>query len=312
MKASRYVTKKGDIRINRLNSLASRIVFWLVTALALLVGILSVIWYARGKIDAKRLRADLLMVAAALALFNIPNLLQNVFRIYVPTSLHMFAYLFAFMHCILGEIGGIYQVSAVFDKILHFTSGAVCTFVGLSAFNLADKRPNSHQKMNPLCVALFCFCFSMMIAAVWEIFEFGLDSLIHTNMQRYEPPSGAVKTTPPVQGYGLIDTMDDVIFACFAALSVSILLFVLLRANKRALNFVLMRKLGGYDAAIAEAEESGDTILVARLKKCCERAGQAPAAPALFLEATAEAAATQDEPVQDAFETQEKNERDDA
>ena len=45
---------------------------------------------------------------------------------------------------------------------------------------------NSNNKisLSPLFVVLFSFCFSMTVGVVWEFFEFGMDSLIGTDMQK--------------------------------------------------------------------------------------------------------------------------------
>ena len=54
----------------------------------------------------------------------------------------------------------------------------------------------------PLAIALFAFCFAVAIGAMWEIFEFTMDQLFGTRMQKS----------------GLMDTMGDLIVDCGGAL----------------------------------------------------------------------------------------------
>jgi hypothetical protein len=61
--------------------------------------------------------------------------------------------------------------------------------------------------MKPGFVALFAFMFAVGLGALWEIFEFGMDSLFGLNMQKS----------------GLVDTMWDLIVDVAGALVISIL-----------------------------------------------------------------------------------------
>ena len=56
-------------------------------------------------------------------------------------------------------------------------------------------------------VALFAFVFAIGLGTIWEIFEFGMDSLFGTNMMKS----------------GLKDTMCDLIVNCIGALTISVL-----------------------------------------------------------------------------------------
>jgi uncharacterized membrane protein YjdF len=60
-------------------------------------------------------------------------------------------------------------------------------------------------------VALFAFLFAVAVGALWEIYEFGMDQLVGTNMQK------------PMLGdpSGLTDTMWDLIVDTLGAFAVS-------------------------------------------------------------------------------------------
>jgi uncharacterized membrane protein YjdF len=73
-----------------------------------------------------------------------------------------------------------------------------------------DRQVDMH--MRPSFLALFAFCFSQAIGAVWEIFEFSMDQTFGMTMQK------------PMLGdpSGLTDTMWDLIVNAIGALIVSL------------------------------------------------------------------------------------------
>jgi uncharacterized membrane protein YjdF len=72
-----------------------------------------------------------------------------------------------------------------------------------------SKRIELH--MRPRFVAMFAFLFAVAVGAVWEIFEFSMDRLVGTRMQK------------PMLGdpSGLTDTMFDLIVDTLGALVIS-------------------------------------------------------------------------------------------
>lgn len=261
--------KKSDINLTKLNSTATRVVYWMFQILILCTMMFSLVsLFTEPTLFDKGTHIEHIMLCVvSLVLYNIPSIAQRRFKLYVPSAMHIFVLLFIFAHFILGEVFGTYKVSAVFDKLLHTTSGLAIALGGFSLVNILNDSRNTHLKLSPLFVALFSFCFALAIALLWEVLEFTSDSLFGTNMQRYIPPENVEQAVPPKQGYGLIDTMGDMIVSIAAAFVVSVLGYVALRKKTKYLNRFLLRKIPDYDTAIAEAEEAGDTKLVEALKK---------------------------------------------
>ena len=63
------------------------------------------------------------------------------------------------------------------------------------------------MNLSPVFIAVFAFCFALAMGAVWEIYEFTMDSVFGTNMQKYMLDNG----TALIGQAALQDTMKDII-----------------------------------------------------------------------------------------------------
>ena len=100
----------------------------------------------------------------------------------------------AFLYCaiFLGEVRSFYYAVPQWDTILHTMSGAMLGALGFSMiaiFNNAERIP---LNLSPVFIAVFAFCFALAMGAVWEIYEFTMDSVFGTNMQKYMLDNGTV------------------------------------------------------------------------------------------------------------------------
>ena len=277
VKGNKQRHKEDEINPIRLNTLATRIVYWLFEALIVSTMIATIVLLATGKDPRETGIPHILLCALALVLYNVPSFVQWRFHVYVPSTIHIFILIFIFAHFVLGEVARVYQQSAWFDKILHATSGVAIALIGFSLVNIFNTSSNTHLKLSPFFVAFFSFCFSLAVAALWEIFEYSIDSLFSTNMQRYIPPEEIrqameLQQIEKPQGYGLIDTMSDMIVSTISAFVVCVFGYISLRTKRNLMNRFLMRKIPDFDTAIAEAEEAGDYKFAAALKKAREAA----------------------------------------
>ncbi len=125
-------------------------------------------------------------------------------KIHIPVSFTFFLTLFIYASLFLGEIRDFYFKFWWWDSLLHFTSGMALGFVGfLIIYSLYQNGP---LESNAGIIALFSFCFALSLGALWEIFEFAMDSFFGLNMQKD----------------GLVDTMWDLIMDAWGALIVSL------------------------------------------------------------------------------------------
>lgn len=153
------------------------------------------------------------LVMAIMAVIFSPAVIGRQFRVHIPPEFQVLAVLFAFAALFLGEIHSYYMRFWWWDIALHTSSGLLMGILGfLLVYVLnADERIDIH--MRPRFMSLFAFLFAVTVGTLWEVFEFAMDQIVGTNMQKLMlgDPSG------------LTDTMWDMIVNALGALAVSAL-----------------------------------------------------------------------------------------
>ncbi len=132
------------------------------------------------------LRGDLhnaFLCLLSLILFVIPVLIEDKFKIGIPSVLEIIIYLFIFSAEILGEINNFYGNIPYWDTILHTLNGFLAAGVGFSLIDLLNEN-SKNIKLSPVFVAIVAFCFSMTIGVLWEFFEYGADKYLNLDMQK--------------------------------------------------------------------------------------------------------------------------------
>ena len=119
----------------------------------------------------------------ALLLFLIPGLLEGGLRISIPPLFEIIIYCFIFASTILGELANFYTHIPIWDTLLHTLNGFLFAAVGFSTVDLLN-RTSKHVKLSPLYLTLVAFCVSMTVGVLWEFFEFAMDELAGTDMQK--------------------------------------------------------------------------------------------------------------------------------
>ncbi len=192
-----------------------------------------------------------------LVLFLIPSFIEKRLKIDVPDTLEVVILIFIFSAEILGEISEFYLTFPYWDAMLHTLNGFLAAAIGLSFINLLNDDPHLPFRLSPVFVVLVAFCFSMTIGVLWEFFEFGMDVLFQTDMQKdtilsqissvmLHPDGRNVAVTMPIEsvavngmawdGYidiGLIDTMSDLIVNFIGAVIFSVIGYIYLRGKSR-------------------------------------------------------------------------------
>lgn len=192
-----------------------------------------------------------------LILFMIPMVVDTKFNIKLPSALEIIILLFIFAAEILGEIQSFYTFIPNWDTMLHTINGFLMAAIGFSMIDILNRSPRFHISMSPVFVAFVAFCFSMTVGVVWEFFEYFMDSIFLTDMQKdwivsavssvklnadgvNEPViikditgtviNGTIDGVPvsyTVEGgyldVGIIDTMKDLIVNCIGAVAFSVM-----------------------------------------------------------------------------------------
>lgn len=119
-----------------------------------------------------------------LLLFSIPNFISKRFAIQLPVFLQVVIMIFIFSAEILGEVNAYYVRIPLWDTMLHTANGFLMAAIGFSLVDIFNRSERFLVKLSPVFVAIVAFCFSMTIGVLWEFFEFGMDMLFHTDMQK--------------------------------------------------------------------------------------------------------------------------------
>ncbi len=219
-----------------------------------------------GILVARFLRADyqsVFICFLTLLLFNIPFWANKILKVTLPRELEAIILFFIFAAEILGEIGSFYTHIPWWDTMLHTINGFLMAAIGFALIDLLNNSPKFHISLSPSFVAVVAFCFSMTVGVVWEFFEFGMDMIFHTDMQKdfivnsiytvtFDPDGlNEVVKVPGItetvliqngeeiyrfSGYldiGIIDTMKDLLVNCVGAIIFSIIgYFYIIGRNK--------------------------------------------------------------------------------
>ncbi|MGD2216213.1 MAG: hypothetical protein PVJ64_05630 [Gemmatimonadales bacterium] len=147
------------------------------------------------------------LIVSILCLTVLPVVLGKRFKFYIPPQFELLAILFVFGSVFLGEIRGYYVRFHWWDVALHTGSGFLLGILGFLLVYVLNEDEHIDLHMKPKFVALFSFAFAVAVGAIWEIFEYGMDTLFGLNMQKS----------------GLVDTMWDLIVDSVGALAIALL-----------------------------------------------------------------------------------------
>jgi len=226
---------------------------------------------------------NVFLCSLTLIFFTIPMFLEQKLRIEIPDVLEILIYLFIYAAAILGEMNSFYVRFPFWDTMLHTINGFLAAAIGLSLVGLLNQSEKILFKLSPFFLAITAFCFSMTIGVLWEFFEFFMDQVFHTDMQKdfvvnniYTVALDATHTNRVIAiphitsvtingedlglgGYldiGLIDTMKDLIVNFIGATTFSFFGYYYFKRKEKGkfLNSFLL-----YSVADRKGEEQGKT-----------------------------------------------------
>lgn len=186
--------------------IAARIHRWIVIVVATIMGV-QLAWIL---LEGQWLSAFLVVMIMALILA--PTLLGDWLPVKIPAEFQVLTLLFSFAALFLGEFRSYYERIWWWDIAMHVCSGLLLGILGFLLIYVLNENRRIDLQMRPRFVALFAFLFAVSSGVIWEIFEFAMDRIIGTNMQKpmFGDPSG------------LTDTMWDLIVDLLGALAISI------------------------------------------------------------------------------------------
>lgn len=120
----------------------------------------------------------------SLLLFCVPIFLEKHLAIDIPPLMEGIIYCFIFAAEILGEINSFYTLIPGWDTMLHTLNGFLVAAVGFCLVDLFNRSERMTFRLSPLFLSIVAFCFSMTVGVLWEFFEFTMDQILHTDMQK--------------------------------------------------------------------------------------------------------------------------------
>ena len=234
-------------------------VYVILRSLVVAIGVVS---FFRGYYE------NMFYCILSLVLFLLPAFVTKNFGIELPQTLEIIVLTFVFAAEILGELAGFYQKVTLWDSMLHTTTGFLAAAIGFALLDIFNKNEHFKFQISPVYMATVAFCFSMTVAAVWEIFEFSMDMCFGFDMQKDMvvdsigsvsldlTKSNEVIRIPDISevviisadgsryvlsdygitGYldiGIIDTMKDIIVNLIGALAFSVIGFFYIKTRGR-------------------------------------------------------------------------------
>ena len=166
---------KEAIKMEMREHKSSFLVYIILRALVILMMILQIL---------NKNYENVFLCLLTLVLLIVPSMIQVEFKIELPTTLEIIILVFIFSAEILGEIQSFYIVFPAWDTILHTLNGFLAAAIGFSLVDILNNNKRLQFKMSPIFMALVAFCFSMTIGVLWEFFEFGMDNIVGTDMQK--------------------------------------------------------------------------------------------------------------------------------
>ena len=123
---------------------------------------------------------------------------------------------------------------------MHTFSGIVIAYVGFIVIEYLDKEYTIPLSVSPLFMSVIVVSVALAIGAVWEIGEYTVDDIFHTNNQQYMQSTRATlydEDDIPLQGHAALDdTMKDLMLDLAGAIVVATIEYKKIeRKQKKAL-----------------------------------------------------------------------------
>ena len=146
-----------------------------------------------------------------LGLTFVPQVLASRVNVKLPLQFEFAITAFLYTSMFLGEVGDYCEKFWWWDVVLHTGSAIAFGFAGFLLLYLMVNR--NKLKASPFLISFFAFTFAVAIGALWELFEYFMDSTFGTNMLKS----------------GLRDTMADLIVDTIGAATASVIGYIYLK-----------------------------------------------------------------------------------
>lgn len=147
----------------------------------------------------------ILLVILYFLVIWLPIIFEKLLKMKFNLLIVIFYQLFIIFAMVIGSTWRVFVITSVYDKIVHFGSGVLVTFIFYNVFSSTSK-----VKLNKFWLFFISFSVGMMVGSVWEIIEYSFDGLIAgQNSQHWQGFVGREALT---------DTMLDLICDCLGSI----------------------------------------------------------------------------------------------
>ncbi len=175
----------------------------------------------------KVIKNDFKLVIPAIIVFVLTfliSMLEKVLEIKIDAVGSFLYYTVIFMSIYLGGGFKFYNKIACWDRIIHCLSGATSVSLGVAlSTNAAD--------LSRFSILFFSLTLASFFHVLWEIAEYIIDSITHSDHQRwqkYHKKTVNHKPNSAIQSAGLVDTMNDTIVCIIGALTACVVWWFIL------------------------------------------------------------------------------------
>ncbi|MCR5350431.1 MAG: hypothetical protein K6E20_05545 [Acholeplasmatales bacterium] len=214
------------------------VLFWFIRIVCIVLILYSIVRFATDSSKGFGSKyISFILQAGLMFIFTFVEIVwRKLFKATLPNIIQITFLLFCTCAILLGEIADFYVRFSWWDDVLHVFSGGFVCELGVLLILYLNETYQIPVKLSPLFVVVFAFLLSMTIAAVWEMFEYGVDKLFDSNMQRaYESVShneyGKINDPSDPHFNALVgtdalnDTMGDIIEGFIGSILVCIFTF---------------------------------------------------------------------------------------
>ncbi len=168
---------------------------------------------------------DLIKILTSLSLMPIillPYILKN--KINLSEEIKFIYILLVIALLLIGSIMNFYNIFKYYDSITHFLTGLFAPFFSLTILRMLNK----YNKKDVAFTILFILSMTMLIASVWEIFEFICSNIFNEDIQK-------------VLITGVNDTMKDIILALLGSILFIIWYVFKIKVNDKTINKIIYK-----------------------------------------------------------------------
>lgn len=169
--------------------------------------------------------SNILVCLSLYLIIFLPRIVRK-FSSKVNDLIELIFLLFILFAQLLGSILHFYGIIYWYDSFMHYISGILTSFLAVIILILFNKYDDNDKVFN----VIFILSITLMVASLWEIFEFTTDNLLDGDAQR-------------VVATGVTDTMKDIICALLGSILFSFCYLYECLKNKKLLIKEFIKKL---------------------------------------------------------------------